>query len=288
MSVRVRRSFAWCEQLARSKAANFYHAFRLLPRRQYLDMCALYAFLRLADDLTDEPGDIEEKRRRLDDYRRQLDQALAGNCSLPLHAAFVDTIRTRGIPVEYLHAALDGVGMDLDIACYETFKDLYLYCYRVASVVGLSCIHIWGFHDERAKAYAEAAGIAFQLTNILRDLGEDAARGRVYLPLEDLRRFQYRPEELAEGVRDQRFEELMTFQAERAGSFYDAAGPLVPLLAPAGRAVFLVMLRTYRGLLERIASSRFDVFRRRIHVSRWYKLWQVLRALPVRWGWTAS
>src|SRR5262245_61604354 len=195
MSVRVRRSFAWWPPLARSMAANFSHAFRLLPRRQYQDMSALYAFLRLADDLTDEPGEIEEKRRRLDDYRRQLDQALAGNCSLPLHAAFVDTVRARGIPVEYLHAVLEGVGMDLDIACYETFADLYLYCYRVASVVGLSCIHIWGFRDEQAKAYAEAAGIAFQLTNILRDLGEDAARGRVYLPLEDLRRFQYRPEE---------------------------------------------------------------------------------------------
>jgi 15-cis-phytoene synthase len=280
----VRRSFTWCERLARTKAANFYHAFRLLPRRQYRDMCALYSFLRVADDLSDEPGELDEKRRQLDDWRRQLDLALAGSYRHPLYPAFADTVHTHAIPPEYLHAAIDGVAMDLDVCQYDTFADLYLYCYRVASVVGLSCIHIWGFSSGQAKQYAESAGIAFQLTNILRDLAEDAARGRVYLPQEDLERFGYSREALARGEQGERFEALMTFQANRARAYYEAAGPLVPLLRPAGRSVFLVMLRTYRGLLERIVSTRFDVFRRRVRVSRWFKLWQVLRALPVRCG----
>jgi len=282
--VTLAHSFAWCERLARREAANFYHAFRLLPRGQRLDMCALYAFLRVSDDLVDAPGPADDKRQRLDVWRQRLDRALAGDYSHPLHPAFHETVRTHAIPHEYLHAALDGVAMDLDVSSYDTFDDLYLYCYRVASVVGLSCLHIWGFTQEKARHYAESAGVAFQLTNILRDLAEDAGRGRVYLPAEDLERFGYRREQLCRGERGERFEALMRFEAERAGRYYDAAAPLVPLLPPPGRSVFLVMLRTYRGLLDAIARQNFDVFTGRVRVSRWYKLWQVLKVLPVRWG----
>jgi phytoene synthase len=288
MTPALRRSYAWCERVAREKAANFYHAFRLLPRRQFRSMCALYSFLRITDDLADEPGEIEPKRQQLEEWRLQLNQALADTPGQPLFPALADTVRTHGIPADYLHAAIDGVGMDLDICRYQTFADLYLYCYRVASVVGLSCIHIWGCYSEEAKKHAEAAGIAFQLTNILRDLAEDVSRGRVYLPREDLDRFGYGGEELARGERGERFEALMRFEADRARAYYNAAEPMVPLLQPAGRSVFLVMLRTYRGLLERIVSSRFDVFRQRVRVSRWFKLWQVLRALPVRYGISSS
>ena len=284
MSGLLRRSYRYCEQIARTKAANFYPAFCLLPRRQYRAMCALYAFLRLADDLSDEPGDLEQKRHNLADFRRQLDRALDGEAQDLLFPAFADTVRAHSIPRDYLHAALDGVIMDLDVNSYATFDDLYLYCYRVASVVGLSCIHIWGFHREQARKYAEWAGIAFQLTNILRDLAEDAARDRVYLPREDMERFGYRVESLTRGERGPVFEALMAFEVERARSYYEAASPLVDLLDPPGRAVFLVMIRTYRGLLERIAASGYDVFRQRVRVSRWFKLWQVVRALPVRCG----
>ncbi len=284
----VRRAYRYCEQIARTKAANFYPAFRLLPKVQYRGMCALYAFLRIADDLSDEAGAVEDKRRNIDAYRRQLDLALAGHSQEPLHLAIADTVHTHRIPVEYLHAALDGVAMDLDVSAYDTFDDLYLYCYRVASVVGLSCIHIWGAHGEEAKQYAESAGIAFQLTNILRDLAEDAGRGRIYLPCADMERFGYSVESLKRGERGPAFEALMTFEANRARSYYEAAGPLVRLLDPPGRAVFLVMLRTYRGLLERIVVGGFDVFSHRVRVSRWFKLWQVVRALPVRWGMARS
>src|SRR5205823_2536670 len=140
-------------------------------------------------------------------------------------------------------------------------------CYRVASVVGLSCIHIWGFADEKAKAHAESAGIAFQLTNILRDLGEDAARGRIYLPAEDLNRFGYAENQLAKGERNDNFRALMRFQIERARQYYDASRQLGEMLSPPGRAVFQVMSRTYRGLLETIVERNCDVFSQRVRLK---------------------
>jgi len=277
-------SYAYCERLARREAGNFYHAFRLLPRPQRRAMCALYAFMRVADDLSDGPEPVPAKRALLDDWRRQLDLALTGTCSHRLHPAFSHTVTTYGIPRQYLVDVLDGVCMDLEPVRYDTFADLYSYCYRVASAVGLACIHIWGFERPEAKAHAEAAGIAFQLTNILRDLAEDAGRGRVYLPREDLQRFGYTEERLCRGERDECFRRLMRFEVERARSYYEAARPLTGLLRPAGRAVFLVMARTYRGLLEAIEKRDYDVFSGRVRLSRWHKIWLALRALPVRWG----
>jgi phytoene synthase len=247
-------------------------------------MCALYAFMRVADDLSDGPEAMTEKRALLDDWRRQLDRALAGTYTHRLHPAFHHTVASYGIPPQYLADVLDGVCMDLEPVRYETFADLYPYCYRVASAVGLACIHIWGFERPEAKGFAESAGIAFQLTNILRDLAEDAARGRVYLPREDLRRFGYSEEQLRRGERDDSFRRLMRFEAERARSYYEAARPLAGLLRPAGRAVYLVMARTYRDLLEAIEKRDYDVFSGRVRLSRWHKLWLALRALPVRWG----
>jgi len=279
------RSHAYCERLARREAGNFYHAFRILPPDQRRAMCALYSFLRVTDDLADNPGTVEDKRARLGSWRRQLDDCLAGAVSHPLHPAFQHTLERYQVPREYLDAVIEGVAMDLDVVRYETFADLYRYCYRVASAVGLACIHIWGFSDPRALVYAEAAGIAFQMTNILRDLGEDARRGRIYLPLEDLRRFDYTEVELVGQVRDQDFRELMRFQTERARSYYEAGRPLLDLLQPAGRAVFLVMHRTYQGLLDAIERRDYDVFSGRVRLSRLYKLWLAASALPVRWGW---
>jgi phytoene synthase len=285
-SVSLAQSYCYCEELARREAGNFYHAFRLLPRAQRRAMSALYAFMRVSDDVTDEPGEPADKRRALKTWQQELDLALAGVYTHPLHAAFHHTVRLHGIPREYFDAVLEGVSMDLDPVRFGTFDDLYGYCYRVASVVGLSCIHIWGFTDERAKTYAEAAGIAFQLTNILRDLGEDAARGRVYLPCEDLDRFGYDETALRRGERNAAFRALMQFEAERARQYYEQSQPLADLLHPPGRAVFQVMSRTYRALLEAIIAADFRVFDQRIAVSRWRKLWWVIRALPVRWGWT--
>jgi 15-cis-phytoene synthase len=284
-AVSLSASYAWCERLAQRQAGNFYHAFRLLPLTQRRAMCALYAFMRVADDLTDGPELVVEKSLALANWRQQLEAALTGDYHHVLHPAFHHTIVHYGIPRRYLDEVLDGVGMDLSTDHYETFADLYRYCYRVASAVGLACIHIWGFHEERAIAHAESAGIALQLTNILRDLGEDATRGRVYLPREDLERFGYSEEELRMGKRDERFRALMRFQIERARGYYESAAPLADLLTPTGRAVFLVMLRTYRGLLESIVQRDYDVFSSRVRLSRLRKLWLAAQVLPLRWGW---
>jgi phytoene synthase len=285
MTPSLARSACYCERLARREAGNFYHAFRILPGPQRRSMCALYAFMRVTDDLADQPGQVESKRQRLSAWRRQLGEALAGHYSHPLHEAFHDTVRTHAIPRKHLEAVLDGVEMDLVQTHYETFAELYRYCYCVASAVGLACIHIWGFDDPRAETFAASAGIAFQLTNILRDLGEDAARGRLYLPAEDLRKFGYDEARLRQGERDDRFRALMRFEVARARGYYEASGPLAALLRPAGRAVFLVMLRTYRGLLEAIERRDYDVFSSRVSLSPWHKLGLAVQALPVRFGW---
>lgn len=285
MTPALARSYRFCEDIARREAGNFYPAFRLLPRPQRRAMCALYTFMRIADDLSDEPAPVAVKRAQLADWRSGMHAALAGHYGHPAHAALHDAVSRYSIPAEYLAAVIDGVEMDLEPVAYNTFAELRLYCYRVASAVGLSCIHIWGFYGAAARQYAEDAGLAFQLTNILRDLGEDAARGRVYLPREDLDRFGYSADRLARGERDESFRALMRFEVDRARQYYDAAWPLVPRLTPAGRAVFLLMARTYRSLLDEIERRDYDVFSARIRVSRWRKLMLALGVLPVRLGW---
>jgi 15-cis-phytoene synthase len=279
----LRRSFEYCESLTRREAGNFYPAFRVLPPAQRLAMCAVYAFMRIADDLSDEPGPITVKRVNLSIWRRGLDDAIVGRFRHPAHEALAYTIHKHAIPRDYFEAVLDGIAMDLEPTCYATFTELRLYCYRVASAVGLACIHIWGFSREQAKIYADKAGVAFQLTNILRDLGEDAARDRIYLPTEDLERFGYSPDKLRRGERDEAYRALMRFQTERARGYYAAAWPLVPLLAPPGRAVFLVMAKTYRSLLDVIEARDYDVFGHRARVGKWRKLLFTLQALPARW-----
>jgi len=285
MTLSLADSYRYCEQVARKQAGNFYHAFRVLPRAQRLAMCSLYAFLRLTDDLGDSSAPEGQKRNRLIDWRRQFELALAGDYTHSLHPALYHTISEYGVPMQYLHDVIDGVEMDLKVVNYATFDDLYQYCYRVASAVGLACIHIWGFTDEKAKDYAEKAGIAFQLTNILRDLGEDARLGRVYLPAEDLDRFGYPATKLSRGERDEKFKSLMRFQVKRARDYYELSQPLAHLLPSPGRAVFQVMTRTYRGLLEAIESCNYDVFTRRVSLSQWRKLGLVVQAIPVRLGW---
>jgi phytoene synthase len=278
------RSWTHCQRLAARTAGNFYHAFRILPAQQRRAMCALYAFMRIADDISDDGGTTHERRTALEAWRDALHASLRGEYRHPIFPALHHTIDHHSIPIRHFEEVLDGVCMDLEISSYATFADLYGYCYRVASAVGLACIHIWGFSGPAARPAAEAAGIALQLTNILRDVGEDAQRGRIYLPLEDLARFGISTEDLRRGGCDDRFRALMRFQADRAYGYYDDALPLLTSLSRPGRAVFLVILRTYRALLDAIVERDFDVFTGRIRLARWYKLWLAARALPVRWG----
>lgn len=285
ISPELRESYAYSENLARREAGNFYHAFRILPHAQRQAMCALYAFMRIADDLSDGSETVDLKRSALADYRAELRGALQGEWKRPLFPALIDTVQTFQIPVRYLEEVIDGVEMDLTVTSYGTFQDLYKYCYRVASAVGLCCIHVWGFDDQRALVCAESAGIAFQLTNILRDLREDADRGRIYIPQEDLAAYGYDQQDLRQGLRNDAFRNLMQFEVARAHRYYEQGEALQELLKPAGRAVFSVMLSTYRGILREIERRDFDVFRGRVRLSRWRKLALVLRALPLRWGW---
>jgi len=286
MTISLARSYSYCERVARRQAANFYPAFRVLPASQRRAMCALYAFLRVTDDLVDASGTIAERQDALGRWRAQFERALNGDYSHLLYPAFHHVIRSYAIPRGYLDAVLDGVEMDLSLSSYTTFADLYRYCYRVASAVGLSCIHIWGFKSEEAKIHAESAGIALQLTNNLRDLGEDILRGRIYLPQEDLERFNYTATELKKGERSAKFKRLMEFQVKRARDYYRNAKLLSPYLGPAGRAVFQVIVGTYERLLDAIEERNYDVFSERVSVSGWRKITLVVQAIPVRLGWT--
>jgi phytoene synthase len=279
----VRASYAWCERIARRQAGNFYPAFRLLPRDQRLGMCALYAFMRLTDDIVDEPGEQENKRQRLADWREQFRDALNGQNTHPIHEALTDCIRRFSIPVELFSSALDGAEMDLTPQPFAAFADLYRYCYRVASTVGLACIRIWGCYDAAASTPAEHAGVALQLTNIFRDLGEDRARGRVYIPTEDLERFGCSPEQLGR-VAEPAFRNLMAFEVQRAREYYGSSEPLADFLPPPGRAVFRVVHATYRGILDEIERRGYDVLSSRVGISQWAKMRLVLKSLPTRWG----
>jgi 15-cis-phytoene synthase len=283
MTNSLARSFRYCERLARREAANFYPAFRLLPHAQRQAMCALYAFMRVTDDLTDGPEPLAVKQSSLTSWRTQLDKALAGDHAHPLHEALQFTVLHYQIPRQYLDAVLDGVEMDLLPTHYASFADLYKYCYRVASAVGLACIHVWGAASDQAKTYAERAGIAFQLTNILRDLLEDARRGRVYLPAEELDRFRYGADQILRRQADESFRSLMRFQVQRARAYYLAAEPLLDLLPRPGRAVYQVMQGTYRGVLEEIERRNYDVLHGRVRLSSFRKLVLVALALPRRW-----
>ena len=277
-------SYKSAEAVARSRS-NFYYSFLVLPSEKKRAFCAVYAFMRHCDDISDESGSPSDKRKLLNDWRAQLDLVYSGdavkNDILP---AFRDTVKNFSIPAKYFHWIIDGAEADLDIHQYETFDDLYKYCFNVASAVGLVCIQIFGFDEECAKKYAEQCGIAFQLTNILRDVKEDAGRGRIYIPLEDLRRFDYSPEDLHRGIFDDRFEKLMRFETERTREYYSAARKLLPLVEKASKPALWAMIEIYERILNRIVQVQFDVFRNSIHLAGREKAVIALRALAMRFA----
>lgn len=279
MTMDLAESYRYCRRLARRSASNFYYSFLLLPRAKRQSMCALYAFLRHTDDLSDGDDAIACQQATLAAWRDSLHRAVGGTCDHPILPAIVDVVRRCELPVEYLLDVIDGVEMDLNARQYESFGELEDYCYHVASAVGLACIHVWGFSDAAALHPARQLGVAFQLTNILRDLKEDAARGRVYLPAEDLRRFDYGAEELAEGVRDERFRGLMQFEIARAEEFYAEGATLAHYLSLDGRRALAAMVATYSGLLAEIKRRDGDVFTSRVRLSGWHKLRIATRSL---------
>ena len=283
-AVQLEASYAHCRRIARAAARNFYYAFRLLPRAKRDALCALYAFMRRADDISDLTGDGADKQRRLAAWREALERALAGEYDQsPVLPAFHHTVTQYAVPPRYLHDLISGTEMDLHVASYASFDQLRQYCYRVAGTVGLACLYVFGFRDPAAPDLAEKLGIAFQLTNILRDLPKDLAMGRLYLPQEDLARFGCRMDDLRGGAASPAFFELMRFEVERAWQFYEEGAELLPLVSEDSRAALWALMRIYSGILEKIERRGYDVFSTPpAGLSAAEKTWIVIRA---RLGW---
>jgi 15-cis-phytoene synthase len=290
------QAYAACRAIAKREAKNFYYAFLALPEARRNAICAIYAFMRQADDLADDESlPREERRRRMDAWLGTWHDVLCGGDSAD--AVFVatrDAVARFGIPAKLLDELVAGTAMDLDHArtdepdTYATFDELYRYCYLVASVVGLVCIRIFGYSDPRAEKLAEETGIAFQLTNILRDVAEDAARSRVYLPLEDLAAHGISLDALIhrEAGTPPNAEERAVLAAigERAERYYQSAKELLPLIDRESRPALWVLVRIYRRLLIRIQRADYDVFSRRASVPTFVKL-EILAVGMMRMGW---
>jgi phytoene synthase len=284
----LQSSFASCHAITSAANSSFPVAFRLLPPARRRAMDALYAYMRVTDDIADGPGEPAEKLRKLAAWRAGLSAALAGEFSHPFHPALSDTVRRFGVPPRFLFDAIDGMEADVGPVRMASFAELYPYCYRVASAVGLACVRVWGLRagatGAEADPPAEAAGIAFQLTNVLRDLGEDYARDRVYLPADELARFGCPPERWRDPALAAQFRELMRSQVARARDYYRKGAALAPLLTRDGRAIFQLMSGTYARLLDEIEARGYDVFTRRVRVPGWRKAAACATGWLVKWG----
>ncbi len=253
--------------------SNFSLAFRALPPDQREAIQAVHAFSREIDDSVDEVSDQDRARQEIQMWRGEIAACYEGEPKEPAARALKPHLMRFHIPRAYLEELLSGVEMDLTQLRYSTFEELRRYCYRVASVVGLICLRIFGDQEERGRAYAENLGLALQLTNILRDLGSDLARGRIYLPREDLQAFGYPEEALARNERNGAFRELMEFETARARGFFAVAEREAATLDPRRILAAEIMGRIYRRLLARIEASGYDVFRREVRVPFHERAW---------------
>jgi phytoene synthase len=267
-------SYARCIEITKTRASNFHFAFTVLPRERYRGICALYAFTRLADDFSDDETDPQKALAASAAWRTAFDDALAGRFAdvepASPHAvlpAVADTMRQFKIEPRYMHELITGTEMDARQNRCETWADTYRYCYHVASVIGIMTIHVFGFTEPRAVKLAEETGIAFQMTNILRDLVEDAGRGRIYLPLEDLRQHGVSEAEVLAGKDSPALRKLVRFELERAKRYYAAGRELVPLIAPESRNALGSLVAIYQRLLEEIERRDCDVFTERVSLS---------------------
>lgn len=269
--------YARCAEITRRASSNFYYAFMLLPNERRRALYAVYAFCRFIDDIADDET-AKEPGRMLAMWREELDRVYAGTPERAISRALAENVRRYNIPRLHLEEIINGVEMDLTRRRYDTFAELSLYCRRVASAVGLICIEIFGYRNPATRLYAERLGIAFQLTNIIRDVREDAGRGRIYIPLEDLARFGVSEEDILNSAYTAEFRALMEFEADRARRYYREAEEAMPredrpaMLAAEG------MRLIYAALLERIARSGYRVFDRRLSLSATHKLYLVGRA----------
>ena len=281
-------AYSVCKGITRTSAKNFYYAFLVLPRRKRQALCAVYAFMRRCDDIADDPTlALPDRRQKLDTWLDALHRAQQGEpTDDAILLALTDAQRRFAIPAGLLDELAHGTAMDVEqeensaqttsapglTIQYRTFQDLRLYCYRVASVVGLVCIHIFEYRDPAAEPLAERCGLAFQLTNIIRDVKEDASMGRVYLPEEDLAKFQISGSELLTTPDPARFRPVLALEADRAREFYSSGDALIPYVAEDSQPALWVLVTIYRSLLEKIAERQYDVFTAKISLSTSEKL----------------
>jgi len=291
-------AYSVCRGIARSAAKNFYYAFLVLPRPKSQAVCAVYAFMRRCDDITDDSAlPIHERRQKLVTWLDAFHRAASGfPTDDPVLLALADVQRRFNIPTALLDQLAHGTEADVEdedqLLCeaaapiltvrYRTFEELRRYCYGVASVVGLACIRIIGYRDPAAEPQAERCGLAFQLTNIIRDVKEDAQMGRTYLPEEDLGEFGIAPAELKSACDASRLRPLLQLEADRAREFYRAADQLIPLIDEDSQPALWVLVTIYRRLLEKIAQRRYEVFSGKIKVSVPAKLTILARAVVKR------
>lgn len=277
-------AYSVCKGITRQNAKNFYYGFLVLPRRKREALCAVYAFMRRCDDITDDPKlSPPECRQQLDTWLDALHRAQQGQpTDDAILLALTDAQRRYAIPAGLLDELAHGTAMDVEeteavqasglTVQYKTFEDLRLYCYRVASVVGLVCIHIFGYRDPAAEPLAEHCGLAFQLTNIIRDVKEDASLGRVYLPEEDLAKSGLSVFDVLNSTDPTRLRPVLALEADRAREFYTSGDELIPYIAEDSQPALWVLINIYRGLLEKIALKQYDVFTAKVALSTWEKL----------------
>lgn len=267
----VAESYQYCEQVARARAKNFYYSFLVLPKPKRLAMCAVYAFMRECDDLSDEAG---ATREALDGWRVDLDRALDGEqMEHAIWPAFADTVKRFRIPRSYLYDMIEGVTSDLSFEQPRTFDDLYRYCYRVAGVVGLTITHIFGFRDERALEMAEKCGIAFQITNILRDIGEDAGLGRSYVPVDMMQAYGVAEKDFAAGRVGPKLKPLLEDLGKRARDYYAFSRPLIGMVERDSQGSLWALIEIYSRLFRKIEQSGFEVLVARHRLPTWEKFW---------------
>lgn len=263
----------YCQNICKQSGSSFYYSFRFLPSRQRQAIMALYAFCREVDDVVDECRDPILANQKLTDWRAEIKRLASGTPQHPVTCALWTAKKSFELPTEQLLEIIDGMGMDLSQNRFENFQTLQLYAYRVASVVGLLAAEIFGYQNRQTLKYAHDLGIALQLTNIIRDVGEDARRGRIYIPQDELVQFDVSEEELLRGHYSNRFSELMAFQKDRADRYFHSALSALPKADRKSQRPGLVMARVYKATLNKIAACHYPVLDQRISLPRHHKLW---------------
>ena len=292
--LQLNAAYSVCRHIARSAAKNFYYGFLVLPKPKRNALSAVYAFMRRADDISDDAAiEPQQRRKKLEEWLDALRRVVAGErTDDPVLFALADAQKRYKIPLELLETLVQGTEMDVPEQGqgtkagtggapqlqYETFDQLYDYCYHVASVVGLICIRIFGYRDPRAEELAEHTGVAFQLTNIIRDVHDDYALGRVYIPQEDLERYNVVHEDFSRREATLGVRELLRFEADRAWQNYKEGAGLLGLISPESRGTLWLLTHTYSALLARIESLDFAVFGERVRLSRAEKMLFIAQA----------